>query len=134
MPEITVDIVLNQIELLPVVDQKRLIAELMQKLNGEAKSVLSDEEIFQNLADQWRKDTRHISSLSKMAVHPAYQRIIGMGMAVVPFILKELQQRGGHWLWALHAITGEDPAPVDANFPDAVQAWLEWGKQTGHLV
>jgi hypothetical protein len=93
-----------------------------------------DEKFFQDLAAQWRKDTRHVSSVSKMAMHPAYQRIIGMGRAVVPFILKELQQRGGHWLWALHAITGEDPAPPEADFRDAARAWLQWGEEKGYLT
>ncbi len=34
MSEITVEILLNQVELLPVVEQKRLFAVLAQKLNG----------------------------------------------------------------------------------------------------
>jgi hypothetical protein len=68
-----------------------------------------------------------------MSMHPAYQKIIGMGWDAVPFILNEMQQRGGHWLWALYAITDEDPAPQDATFREAVQAWLEWGRGRGYL-
>ncbi len=138
MTEITVETLLDQVELLPIVEQKRLFAALMRKLNGGASPVaeseLSGENLFQELATQWNRETRYLSSVSKMVTHPAYQRIIGMGQAVVPFILKELEQRGGHWLWALHAITGEDPAPPDANFREAVQAWLQWGKQKGYLA
>lgn len=88
---------------------------------------------FQNLAQTWRSETKYVSSLSKIAMHPAYQKIIGMGKPVLPLILDELQKRGGHWLWALHVITDEDPAPVNATFGEAVQAWLSWGKANKYI-
>lgn len=93
-----------------------------------------DEKLFNSLVERWRKETRYVSTLSRMAMHPAYQRIIGFGREAVPLILRELQQRGGHWLWALNAITGEDPAPDDATFDVAKEAWLAWGRQHGHLT
>src|SRR5947207_8235307 len=34
---------------------------------------------FRRLADQWLKETEHVSSITKASMHPAYQRIIGMG-------------------------------------------------------
>ena len=89
------------------------------------------EQKFRRLADQWRRETRYVSSLSKMSMHPAYQKIIGMGEEVVPLILHEMQETGGHWLWALHVITEEDPAPLNATFDEAVQAWLRWGRREG---
>ncbi|SRR6266545_678039 len=98
--------------------------------------VESDEELerkFRLLADQWRRETRYISSLSKMSMHSAYQKIVGMGKPAIPLILRELQKSGGHWLWALHVITDEDPAPVDADFDEAVSAWLNWGKRN-HFI
>ena len=138
MPSVTVETILDQFESLPDLEQKRLFAALMQKLNGGASPVaeseLSGEDLFHELATQWNRETRYLSSVSKMVTHPAYQRIIGMGQTVIPFILKEMEQRGGHWLWALHAITGEDPAPPDANFRDAVQAWLQCGKRKGYIA
>lgn len=66
-------------------------------------------------------------------MHPAYQRIIGLGPRAVPLILRELQKTRGHWLWALNAITGEDPAPPAATYSEAVDAWLEWGKENRYL-
>jgi hypothetical protein len=92
------------------------------------------EQRFHKLADQWRKETRHQSSASKMAMHPAYQQIIGMGREAVPFILQELKRTRGHWLWALFAITGEDPAPEGSTFAEAVDAWLSWGMQHGYAT
>ncbi|PYU96522.1 MAG: hypothetical protein DMG25_01780 [Acidobacteria bacterium] len=91
------------------------------------------EHVFQELASKWRRETRHVSSLTRMAMHPAYQNIIGMGEPALPLILRELQENGGHWLWALHAITREDPAQEGDDFDTAVQAWLSWGKKRGYI-
>src|SRR5438477_13201242 len=91
------------------------------------------EDQFRSLADQWYRETGMLSLMHKKALHPAYQRIIGMGKEALPFIFRELKQRRGHWLWALKAITGEDPAQPDHNFTQAVDAWLEWGKAHGYL-
>src|SRR5258706_6816784 len=88
---------------------------------------------FRSLADQWYRETGMLSMMQKKALHPAYQRIIGMGRDALPFIFPELKQRGGHWLWALTAITGEDPAESGHNFKEAVDAWLAWGKQHGYI-
>jgi hypothetical protein len=88
---------------------------------------------FQTLAQLWRKETRAVSVLRRKILHPAYQRIIGMGAPAVPLILKELSERPDDWMWALKSITGEDPAPENATFDEAVSAWISWGKAK-HLV
>ena len=86
---------------------------------------------FRRLVEQWRGETLFISSSTEKMTHPAYQRIIGMGPAVVPLLLRELQEQGGHWFWALRAITEEDPVnPVDVGrMRKMTEAWLQWGKQ-----
>ena len=91
------------------------------------------EKTFRLLADKWREETAYFSLALKKAVHPAYQRIIGMGPNAIPLILRELEQRPGHWFWALNAIAGEDPARPDDNFDQAVEAWLRWGRTKGYL-
>ena len=68
------------------------------------------QERFARLASQWHAETAHLSSTSQMAMHPAYQEIIGMGWAAVPLILADLMQNRGHWFWALRAITGDKPS------------------------
>jgi hypothetical protein len=88
---------------------------------------------FRAQADQWRRDTLHTSSLTKMIVHPSYLKIIGMGSSVLPLLFRELEQRPDHWLVALNAITGQDPAPTDSTFDEAVAAWLDWGRTHGYL-
>ena len=56
-----------------------------------------------------------------------------MGKVALPIIFDELQKRRDHWLWALHAITQEDPARGRVDFDEAVDAWLAWGKEHGYL-
>jgi hypothetical protein len=93
------------------------------------------EEAFQALATKWREETGHLSSITKMVMHPCYQRIIGLGPDVLPILLNELGRQPDYWFWALRAITGEDPvAEEDAgNIPKMAEAWLEWGKQRGFI-
>ncbi|MDQ6805142.1 MAG: hypothetical protein M3065_09260 [Actinomycetota bacterium] len=64
-------------------------------------------------------------------MHPAYQRIIGLGRPAVPLILKRLAEEPAQWFWALTAITGEDPAVGQTTLDGAAGAWLSWGRARG---
>ena len=88
---------------------------------------------FEDLVREWKRDTRFVSSLAKIVMHPAYQAIIGMGKDALPLVLDDLRRTQAHWLWALHAITQEDPAPDGADFETAVAAWLAWGRERGYI-
>ena len=93
-----------------------------------------NEASFAKLSESWRKETAMLSSLTKKVIHPAYQRIIGMGPAAIPLILKEMKLRPGHWFWALDAITqGENPASECETLSDATKAWIAWGEAKGIL-
>ena len=110
---------------------RRLMDETIDTLSGNAVGQL--EITFGQLADQWRKETGMLSVVSQKAIHPAYQRIIGMGKPALPLIFKELQKKHEHWLWALKSITGEDAAKSGSNFKEAVSSWLKWGEAKGYL-
>jgi hypothetical protein len=93
---------------------------------GEAK--------FKHLAEEWLRETAFHSSLNKKVLHPAYQRIIGMGPVVIPMILQEMKVKPGHWFWALDALTqGASPADGCENLLDATNAWIKWGESKGYL-
>ena len=55
-----------------------------------------------------------LESTAQMAMLQPYQRIIGLGMPVVPLILEELNREPNQWFWALEAITGQNPVPPEA--------------------
>ena len=88
---------------------------------------------FHELATQWRRDTEHLSSTTKMILHRAYQQIIGLGPLALTFILQELQARPDYWFWALESISGETPVQPEDDFDGAVEAWLKWGRQEGYI-
>jgi hypothetical protein len=95
-----------------------------------------EQERFARLAAEWKKDTFLLSKVRDKVIHIAYQKIIGMGLAAVPCILKDLRDNGpNHWFWALHAITEENPVAANkvGNIAAMTEAWLQWGKQKGYL-
>lgn len=93
-------------------------------------------DLFATLADQWVTDTAVQSSLTKRYAHPAYQRIVGIGPAVVPLLLNELETEPNYWFHALRAITGADPVTpqMRGNLREMTDAWLAWGRRQGYLI
>lgn len=94
----------------------------------------SPERKFIRLRDEWKSQRGHESSTVKLLMHPAYQKIIGMGSDAVPFLLRELEGEPDLWFWALYAITEQDPvAEGDRGDGEAMaQAWLTWGRDRGY--
>jgi len=83
---------------------------------------------FNSLKLKWEEETLHLSSVTQIAMHPAYQQIIGMGEKALPFIMSELSDKPGLWFWALKAITGEDPIPAKMRGKTKAMAetWILW--------
>lgn len=132
-------------------EEERLLARVFQWLNARAtrSRVLSkwDEQTptafnakterlrseFNALAEQWQRETQHLSQVSKKIVHPAYLRIVGMGEAVVPLLLEALRDTPAHWFVALRATSNEDPVKIGATPNEAREAWLSWGRTRGFI-
>jgi hypothetical protein len=91
---------------------------------------------FRQLVETWRKDTRKSSVVALRYIHPAYQRILALPNKelVIGLILRELATRPDRWLAALSALTNDQPTEPNDSFDDAVQAWLEWGRERGYNV
>ena len=114
-------------------DQKLTVPPGRVKVRVESTDVapVPDAEArFRDLVRQWKEETALTSSVSEMAMHPAYQQIIGMGKEVLPLLLEELRREPDHWFWALKSITGEDPVPpADRSKLQAMtRAWLDWAE------
>ncbi|HTU91631.1 MAG TPA: hypothetical protein VMF69_16225 [Gemmataceae bacterium] len=97
-------------------------------------STETSEERFRSLEALWRAETAHLSSSSKIIGHPTLREIIRMGKAVVPFMLRDLEQQPRLWVWALPEITGDDPVPVSdrGDIVKMTNAWLCWAKEHGY--
>src|SRR5947209_710243 len=89
---------------------------------------------FLDLVALWKRERGPYSSSARLAEHPAYQQIIGMGAEVVPLLLRELEREPDHWFRALHALTGADPVPASSrgNVREMAQAWVRWGRDQGY--
>lgn len=88
---------------------------------------------FRMLLEQWNEETRFESNYSRLMLHPAYRKILGLGPQVVPLILRNLSQGSGPWLAALEDITGENPVAPEHEQDARLMAedWLEWGRRRG---
>src|SRR5437016_3587487 len=103
---------------------------------GSVSATVNVRERFQHLAAEWKKQSRYLSNSAQMAMLKPYQRIIGMGLPVVPLILEELQREPDQWFWALESITETNPVPPEAagKVRLMAQAWIDWGRQNGFLT
>ena len=90
---------------------------------------------FRRLTDQWYEETRFLSSTSEIVSKETYYQIVALGKRVTPLILRELEERGGHWFLALRALTKDDPVNQQdrGNMRKMTQAWLDWGKRHNQI-
>lgn len=96
----------------------------------------AEEQRFKRLAKTWKAETELVSKVTRRILHPAYQKIIGMGPAALPLILKDLAENGpDDWFWALTAITEHNPIRKEfaGNMAAMTEAWLQWGRKSGYL-
>ena len=89
---------------------------------------------FRRLEATWTAETGYLSSYTDIVEHPAFREIIRLGEAVVPLLLRDLEQRPRLWVWALPEITGENPVPPGegGNIAKMSETWLRWGRAKGY--
>lgn len=91
---------------------------------------------FRQLHQEWKAQTVALSSTHEIALTPAYQQIIGLGVEALPLILADLRATQDHWFWALKAISGDDPVSYDdrGDVDAMTSAWVRWGQAKGLLA
>lgn len=110
--------------------------EIISHIDASESSRLTMKQIeFISLSMTWERETRMLSSITEIATHPSYQKIIGMGAEALPMILHELKRKSGHWFWALKAISRRDPVPLEhrGRMEAMRQDWLNWGAKNGYV-
>jgi hypothetical protein len=92
------------------------------------------EKKFIRLKDEWKSKRGPESSPVNLAMHPAYLKIIGMGQAAIPLLLRELERQPDMWFLALRSITEEDPVSEEhrGNVKAMAGDWVEWGRESGY--
>lgn len=127
----------------PSETDSQLLVPLLPEPKGEMQELVyvkddstlhqSIEERFHHLVKVWQADRPPNLRIADMVTHPAYQAIIGLGPAAIPYILHEVEHNLDHWFWALRAITGADPVPAASRgkLKEMAQAWLAWGRTYG---
>lgn len=110
---------------------KRALAHYQEPISAPRGNRLKFYQLFHN----WKYDTCLESSPTKIAMHPSYQEIIGMGKEALPFIFKELLKKPDYWFWALKAISSADPVPKSerGSIQKMRYRWLLWGKDNGFI-
>jgi len=124
----------NKIEALeqsiPLLPTDKVLKTAKKELVSDAQT----EQIFRELAKIWKEETVNLSSMQEIALHPAYQEIIGLGPVAIRLILSELKREPDFWFWALRALTRRNPVPPEASGDlDAMtKVWLDWGQKHGY--
>jgi hypothetical protein len=87
------------------------------------------------LLARWREETAYLSSSTQLTRHPAYQELIALGPAALPFLFRDLEQTvDGHLSKALAAITGARPVPAEqrGQVRKIAETWLSWARENGY--
>ncbi|HEV3080764.1 MAG TPA: hypothetical protein VGY66_13330 [Gemmataceae bacterium] len=93
------------------------------------------EQRVERLLCRWRTETAVLSSSTRITAHPAYQEIITLGEAALPFLFRDMERtRDGHLSKALAAITGNHPIPPEqrGRIRKIAETWLSWAKERGY--
>ena len=101
--------------------------------NGEAEED-SVAEKFDRFFEKWYEETAPISG-SAIFTNPNHQKMIDLGEAAIPLMLKKLQEKPHFLFRALAKISGENPVLKEhhGKFDLIIEDWLNWGKQKGFV-
>lgn len=97
---------------------------------------MMNQETFDILFEQWKRDTGCMSSMSQIRRHPVCDRFLDEGTSLLPMIFQALERKRDHRLMMLlNGILGFTPVPqVHWGKMDIVtKYWLDWGREHGYL-
>lgn len=89
------------------------------------------EKQFKELANRWKKETGHYSTMIHVTRNENYLRIIALGKPIIPYILRDLEKEPDYWFEALRLLTGHNPVSKDhlGDLDKMTSDWLNWGRK-----
>jgi hypothetical protein len=93
------------------------------------------EQCVVRLLGRWREETAYLSSSTQITGHPAYQELIALGAAALPFLFRDLEKTAdGRLSQALTVITGAHPVPAEdrGKIRNVAEVWLRWAAENGY--
>lgn len=108
-----------------------------EKLQSITKSNVEAEKAkreFDVLVKEWKEATAHFSSERQQVGHLSFLRIAVLGEKALPLILDEFRREPtSGWLSVLEAFAGKDVASDATTYREAIECWINWGKDKGYL-
>lgn len=89
---------------------------------------------FDSLANRWIEETQFESSLMRTFSNGSYLEILGLGPAVIPYLLRRLPREPERWVGALKTISRTDIASEATTSAEAVSAWTDWGRAHHYIT
>lgn len=80
---------------------------------------------------QWRDETAFLSTLDDKLQNAHFQAILGLGRAILPLIIDELQRHPDFLFLALNSLAPESDVIAFKGSPsETIEAWLRWAERT----
>lgn len=107
----------------------------MATVHSSRETLETVEHQFRRLEAIWLAESGHHSSTKKLIQHEAFQEILQLGKDVIPFMLRDLQEKPRLWVWALPHIAEVNPVSTadGADIAKMSEVWLRWGREQGYL-
>lgn len=83
---------------------------------------------FNKYKTDWIKQTCYHSNPEIVYNNENYKNIISLGNKVIPFLIKDLNENNGDWIFALSSILGVDPVKDSSkgNWINMKKDWLKY--------
>ena len=117
-------------------ETKDISVSIMERLL--AYPISDDEafaERFNDLYEEWRKESRFDSSIGDPD-HKCYDKIVKLGVRVVPYIISKLKEEPSFILAALIRITGENPIKEENRgiVKKMADDWIDWWEKKKNVA
>jgi hypothetical protein len=91
--------------------------------------------VFDILYKKWYEETKYLSS-SKKFENKYYEKIISLGMDVVPILIDTLKESPEHLFVALNKITKQNPVKIEdrGKIKKMTEDWILWWEQNKYAA